>query len=193
MGRLCSVCQRPDAVEIDGKLARKEISARALAHSLGIHVRVMQHHAQRHLKRAVKDAAGRRRRRQGDSLLDSLRPLVDRALAILEAAEASRSHSLALQAIREVRSTLELVGRTTGELSPPGQTTINLALGVSVERAREAVRIMDEAETLTDAQIVDRAVVVIEAWNASNPNDMRIVGRAPLRLSAGDGPASAGG
>src|SRR5437660_1060639 len=117
MGRLCSVCRRPDTQEINGKLARKEISARALAHSLGVHVRVMQHHAQRHLGRSVKDAARRRRRRQGDSLLDSLLALSDRALAILSAAEASDSHSLALQAIREARATLELVGRTTGEIS----------------------------------------------------------------------------
>src|SRR5437773_1317815 len=116
MGRLCSVCRRPDAQEINGKLARKETSARALAQSLGVHPRVMQFHAQRHLKRSVKDAAGRRRRRQGDSLLDSLQALSNRALAILTAAEASRSHSLALQAIREARGTLELVGRTTGEI-----------------------------------------------------------------------------
>jgi hypothetical protein len=179
MGRLCSICQRPDAQEINGKLARKEVSARALANALGVHVRVMQHHAQRHLGRSVRDAAGRRRRRQGDSLLDSLRELSNRALAILTAAEASRSHSLALQAIREARGTLELVGRATGEISTPGQTTVNVALGVSLERAKAAVEVVGQAEALTDSELADRAEAVLRIYNSQHSEDARILGPYP--------------
>src|SRR5262249_35381911 len=130
---------------------------------------------------------GGRRGRQGDSLLDSLLALSDRAMAILTAAEASKSHTVALQAIREARGTLELVGRATGEISAPGQTTVNLALGVSVEKAREAVQLVDEAAMLTDRQVADRAQACLEAYNGANPDDMRMVGPRPLP-GRGDGP-----
>jgi hypothetical protein len=145
----------------------------------------MQHHAQRHLRRSVKDAAGRRRRRHGDSLLDSLLALSDRALAILTAAEKSRSHSLALQAIREARGTLELVGRTTGEISAPGQTTVNVALGVSVERAKAAVEIVDQAEALSTTELADRAEEVLRLYNSEHPEDARIISTARPLPSSG--------
>jgi len=53
---------------------------------------------------------------EADDLLDQVRDLQARTLAILEASEASREHRTALSAIREARSNLELLAKLLGEL-----------------------------------------------------------------------------
>jgi hypothetical protein len=67
-----------------------------------------------------------------------------------------------------------LVGRATGEISAPGQTTVNLALCVPLEQARAAVEIVDEAKTLTDAQVADRAEQVLRIYDNAIPRDRRV-------------------
>ena len=51
-------------------------------------------------------------------MLDRIEGLYQRAYRMLDAAEASGKHGPALGALRELRSTLELLGRVTGELVP---------------------------------------------------------------------------
>jgi hypothetical protein len=57
----------------------------------------------------------------GDTLLTQVRGLIGKASVILERAEASGDDRVALQAVREVRETLHLLAKITGEIRPEGQ------------------------------------------------------------------------
>jgi hypothetical protein len=61
---------------------------------------------------------------QADDLLDQVRDLQTRTLAILEAAEETRQHRTALAAIREARSNLELLAKLLGELDDRPQVNV---------------------------------------------------------------------
>jgi hypothetical protein len=61
---------------------------------------------------------------QADDLLDQVRDLQARTLAILEAAETTRQHRTALSAIREARSNLELLVKLLGELAERPVTNV---------------------------------------------------------------------
>ncbi len=61
-----------------------------------------------------------------DSLLEQVSALHRRTLAILGNAEVEGEHKLALAAIREARSNLELLGRLMGELKQ--ETVINVLI-----------------------------------------------------------------
>ncbi len=71
----------------------------------------------------------------GDGLLDQLQQLQAKALGILARAESAGDLRSALGAIREVRSTLELVAKVTGELRDKGrqdgdqQVQVNFVIG----------------------------------------------------------------
>jgi len=53
---------------------------------------------------------------EADNLLEQVRDLQARTLAILEAAEHTHQHRTALSAIREARSNVELLAKLLGEL-----------------------------------------------------------------------------
>ena len=61
---------------------------------------------------------------RGESLLDRLRDLEARALAILDTAQRAKKYNAALGAIREMRSVIELLARLHGELESEGTTVI---------------------------------------------------------------------
>jgi hypothetical protein len=63
---------------------------------------------------------------------------------------------------------------------------VNLALGVSLERAKAAVEIVDEASSLTDAQLADRAESMLRLYDETNPEDRRV--RLWDADALGDGP-----
>jgi len=63
---------------------------------------------------------------QADNLLDQVRDLQRRTLAILEAAEETRQHRTALGSIREARSNLELLAKLLGELDD--RPTVNILI-----------------------------------------------------------------
>ena len=60
------------------------------------------------------------------TLVEALRHLIRRAEALLGAAEAAGNTSAGLAGVRELRATLELLGRATGELSDRPALVINL-------------------------------------------------------------------
>lgn len=64
---------------------------------------------------------------QADTLLEQVKSLSTRALSILSQAEGAGDLRTACSAIREVRSTLELLLKVSGELKGD-QTTVNVAV-----------------------------------------------------------------
>jgi hypothetical protein len=88
--------------------------------------KAVRHHIREHLPPLLALARDAEQASRADSLLDRIEALQSRTLAILEATEETHDHRVALSAIREARSNLELIGEVTRELDRAG--TINLAL-----------------------------------------------------------------
>jgi hypothetical protein len=145
--RSCTICEHPDREAIDRQLVG-ESSNLSVSSLFGVSESAVRRHKSNHLPAKLVMAQQAEEVAQADDLLDQVRDLHARTLAILEAAEGSSQHRTALSAIREARSNLELLAKLLGELderptvniliSPTAQTAIITALGPYPE-ARLAV------------------------------------------------------
>src|SRR5262245_17520800 len=116
MPRTCSVCRNPRRDSINEALLTGQ-SLRNVAERFGTSVTSLHRHRKEIPKKIVK-ATEARDIVLGDTLLSQVQGLIEKAVAILERAEASGDDRCALQAVREVRETLHLLGKITGELEP---------------------------------------------------------------------------
>jgi hypothetical protein len=86
----------------------------------------LRSHKAAHLSPALVAVAQEAGTQEVRGLVDRLRHLVEQADNVLAAAIKDKNGSQALAAIREVRATLELVGRATGELKERPAVSLNL-------------------------------------------------------------------
>lgn len=189
--RQCSICARPDA-DVLLNMVKNGLSARQVALRSGLHVRVFSEHLRRHTGHP---AAARRRGRLSSKLqaermktftvAAEAQALLTKVSSVLDAAELAKSHSLTLQAVREAKGLLDLIGRANGELSSPG--AVNIQLGVSVEQAKNAVEQVEHAQSLPPQALADRAVAFLERYNHLFPQDRRTVLSLP-EATEGDDP-----
>jgi hypothetical protein len=125
MPRSCTICTHDEAHTINLALVHRD-AYRHIASRYEVSTGALQRHAREHLPELLSRAKDAVEVAEADSLLDRVESLYKRTEAILEAAESNSEWSTALQAIRECRSNLELLGRVTTELQDT--PTINLYL-----------------------------------------------------------------
>jgi hypothetical protein len=125
MPRVCTICSHEsrDAIE-DAFIAG--MPKRRIATRYGVGEKSVRHHIREHLPALLALARDAEQASRADSLLDRIEALQGRTLAILEATEETEDHRIALSAIREARSNLELIGEVTKELDRT--PTLNLHL-----------------------------------------------------------------
>lgn len=123
MPRVCTVCEHPSREAIDRALVG-DTSNRSLASLYDVSEAAVRRHKANHLPAKLVMAEQAAEIAEADNLLDQVRDLQSRTLAILEAAEASKQHRTALSAIREARSNLELLAKLLGELDD--RPTVNI-------------------------------------------------------------------
>lgn len=139
----CAVCGSDRQADIEAALAGGESKVQ-LAKLFGISRRSLTRHQTAHLNPALAQVAQRRTAKGAEKFVDRLETVVGRTQAILEAAmrgdttmpcpacrtEVTMPHSpnaaQALTAIRELRATLELLGKVTGELDSRPVVVVNL-------------------------------------------------------------------
>lgn len=104
-----------------------------------------RHRKSGHMPQALVTVHSEKEAQRATSLLERVEAVVTRTEAILDGAERDGRHALALSAIRELRSSLELLGKLTGELKEGPQVAINvlasgdwLAVQAAIFRALEA-------------------------------------------------------
>ena len=127
MPQLCSVCTHPDRAAIDQEIL-VGTPVRDIAGHYGIGKSSIDRH-KKHIPVALLKAQEAVVVSNADTLLHQVKDLQSKALQILTDAQAAGDPKTALMAIREARSTLELLGKVSGELS--GQS-VNVAVGVSL-------------------------------------------------------------
>ena len=115
MPRTCTICEHPQREAIDRDLVGGS-SNLSVSSVFGVSESSIRRHKANHLPAKLVLAQEASEVAEADDLLDQVRDLQARTLAILEASEASREHRTALSAIREARSNLELLAKLLGEL-----------------------------------------------------------------------------
>jgi hypothetical protein len=113
--RSCNVCSHPDKEAIDEALVGG-VAFPALVAKYRVSKDSLSRHKANHLPAKLMIAQAAEEVAVADDLLDQVRDIQARTLAILEAAEETRQHRTALSAIREARSNLELLAKLLGEL-----------------------------------------------------------------------------
>lgn len=114
-GRSCVTCAHPERNAIDKALVAGT-AAEEIAKRYGLAARSVRRHAAGHLPATLARAQAAAEVAHAEDLLEQLRDLQRRTLAILGAAEATDDRTIGLRAIREARGNLELLARLLGEL-----------------------------------------------------------------------------
>lgn len=123
MPRKCTVCEHPQRDEIDAALVAGE-PLRNIAQRVSVSSAALCRHKADHLPATLAKAAAAADVAHADNLLDQVKDLQRRTLAILDQAEQTAQLKTALTAIGQARGNLELLARLLGELQE--QPTINL-------------------------------------------------------------------
>jgi transposase len=135
MPRTCTICTHEQRREIDRAVVSGE-SYRGIARHFAVSEDAIERHKKAHLSAQVVKAAERREERRADSWVDQIEALLSRAKALLdEVFPEKRQDGQKIQprdvaaALREMRETLLLMGRMTGQLKGDG-ATVNVGIGV---------------------------------------------------------------
>ena len=160
MPRRCSVCTHPDRENIDEALVGATAISAIAAKYRDISEDALGRHKANHLPAKLIMAEKAKEVAQADSLLEQVRDLQGRALAILDQAEMSGDLRTALGAIREARGNLELLAKLLGELDDRPQVNVL----ISPEWLELRAVIVGALEPYTDA----RGAVLRAIEGASN-------------------------
>lgn len=121
----CLCCTSPSRDEIDRRLSSGASNV-AIAEEFGMSRDSVRRHKDRHLAPAIRSAMTRHESRTGETAVSRLEALYMKAEGILDRAEEMGQNALALSAMKELRATVELLARLTGELDTRPQVTVNL-------------------------------------------------------------------
>jgi len=124
MPQVCTICSHEDRREIDRALVGGTETLRTIADQRSVSKTALIRHKDEHLPAKLVMAQAAEEVAQADDLLDQVRDLQGRALAILDKAEEAGELRTALGAIREARGNLELLAKLLGELDDRPQVNL---------------------------------------------------------------------
>ena len=126
MPRRCSICCHQCLEEINQSLiegtALSEIAA-----LFRVSDDALSRHKARHLPGTLVKAQNAKEIARADDLLDQVRDLQARTLAVLDEAETSREHRTALSAVGQARANVELLAKLMGNLDDRPQVNISMS------------------------------------------------------------------
>lgn len=125
MPRVCTVCEHPNREGID-RAAVGGASNRSLASLHDVSEAAIRCHRTNHLPATLAKSQDAQEVAEADDLLAQVQNLQARTLSILEKAETTSQHRMALSAIREARSNLELLAKLVGQLDD--SPTVNITI-----------------------------------------------------------------
>lgn len=123
MARICSICSHKRVSAIDECLVAGE-SYRSIARQFNISKDALRRHKADHIPKTIAKAQAASEVVRGDSLLDQLKTLQDKAHGIADKAEKAKNYSVALGGIREMVKIIELLAKLQGELQ--NAPTVNM-------------------------------------------------------------------
>ena len=121
----CTVCRHADRHAVDRELLAS-VPFRNIAARFGLSTGALQRHHREHLASDLVRAKDAEDLANADALLQEVRRLHQHAAGILADAEANGDGRLALSAIREARTTLELLAKLLGEIDSAPKVSISM-------------------------------------------------------------------
>lgn len=147
----CKVCSHQDRPEIDRQLVAG-LSNSGAGEKFGMSRDSVRRHRERHLSPALKAVATRRETQGVVKAADRAEELYGKAQGILESAEEAGQGQLALGAIKELRATVELLAKLSGELDE--RPTVNvLNVSSSPEWLQIQSAMMQALQPYPDARV----------------------------------------
>jgi hypothetical protein len=128
MPRTCTVCTHARRAAIDAALVSGYEPLRTIADQWSISKTALIRHKSDHLPAHLAAAHEAAEVVRADSLLDQVRALQAKTLAILRKAEGAGDLRTATAAIGQARQNLDLLGRLAGELKTGEGTTVNVGV-----------------------------------------------------------------
>lgn len=110
---------------------------RSVAKTFGVSAPSVLRHKKHHLSSSLVRAQKAKEAASADNLLADICKLKSRAERILKHAEEEQDHRIALSAIRELRSTIELLARISGELRDTA--TVNVLITPEYQSLRTTI------------------------------------------------------
>ena len=138
MARACTGCSHPDRDSIDAELVCGTPLSE-IARRFHVGANSLRRHRDRHLSEAIVGMITQEQTDRRTSLLDRIEKLIERAEAMFNEAAASGKFDQSLNALKELRLQLELLGKATGELDTRPQVTLNLQASPEWIAVRAAV------------------------------------------------------
>ena len=124
MPRPCSVCTHPERAAIDRALVGGEAPFALARRYSSLSEPALRRHKGDHLPATLAQAHEAGEVARADDLLGQVRGLQETTLGILKTAEEAGKLTVALGAIREARSNLELLAKLLGEIDDRPQVAI---------------------------------------------------------------------
>jgi DNA-binding Lrp family transcriptional regulator len=173
--KACMVCEHPERASIEDARLRN-VPCNKIAQQYSLSPSAVWRHSQ-HLGRSVVVTAG-------TPLIDRVEALMTRLESISAKAQTAKEWHAAVAAMKEVRCSLELVAKLTGQLvSTGGRLTVGVAVNVSSGAPRNAVSDHDldlqiaasvrEATNDFDSRTIERMKRLLDRYA---PLDLRQVG-----------------
>jgi hypothetical protein len=136
MPRTCTACSHPQRPEIDRALV-DGITYRTIADRFGLSETALKRHRGEHLPGHVAKAHEAAKVADADDLLQQLKALRNKAIAILQKAETAGDYRTALMGIREARGCIEVLMEVEGELDRRG--VVNITVSADWVEIRSAI------------------------------------------------------
>ncbi len=133
MPRKCTICGHKSRAKIDQALVERQ-PFRNIAAQFRVSTSALVRHSDDHLPAALVKAHDAREAADADALLARVVDYQNRAIAILEKAEAVDDFRSAISALREARGCTELLGKLAGQLRDA--PTIIGVQGIQILRIR---------------------------------------------------------
>lgn len=123
MAMKCSVCGHPELEAINKALVSGQ-SNRSVAAKYNLSVTSVRRHKENHLPKSLVKAQARKEIVQADSVMGDVSMIRSRLLTLLDIAEREGDIKNTCTVIKELRSTIELLAKVSGELET--KTEINI-------------------------------------------------------------------
>jgi hypothetical protein len=122
-GQKCTVCTHEDVNLINERMV-SGLSVRKIAEEFDLDRMAVQRHRTNHLPHSLVKSKKLDEMEAADSLIERIESLYSKAIELITIAEQDKKYAPAVAAIKEARSSLELLARISGELRTG--TTVNI-------------------------------------------------------------------
>ncbi len=173
MPQVCRVCAHPKTKDIEDDIVNgMAIAAVARRYNLGQDS--VRYHADNHLSYKLVQAVQRENSNHADGILTGIKDLLDRTKDIIDSAERKNQKRLALDAIKEARSTYELLSKIAVKLEEYRRQEEDKETSMLEDQIARGVKALSDDELHAFTQLVAK-IHAAEPEHTLDPISQRVV------------------